>query len=144
MNIHLLVKILAPCLPFFMKIGNKVAEKATKEISENTWNKAQAIWAKLQPKVDDKEAAKEAVTDVANNSSDEDYQAALRVQLKKILESNPELATEITQILTEESTSKAGFTNTNQTVHGNKNQVIGENSGTAINQVNGDVDINNS
>ena len=143
MDISSLVKILAPCLPFLMKIGNKVTEKATQKISENTLNIAKAIWAKLQPKVEEKEAAKEASIDVANNPEDEDYQAALRVQLKKILESNPELATEIKQIIEEKSTGEAGITNIIQNVDGNENQVIGNNSGTVINRVNGDSYINN-
>lgn len=143
MNINLLVKVLAPCLPFLMNIGNKVTEKATKEISENIWNKAKAIWTKLQPKVEEKEAAKEASIDLANNPNDEDYQAALRVQLKKILESNPELAAEVKQILEEKSSGDADITNVTQNVNGNKNQVIGTNDGNAFNQVDGDVNFNN-
>ncbi len=103
MDISLLVKILAPCLPFLMTVGNKAVEGASQKMGEDAWNKAKALWAKLQPKVKAKEAAKEASGDVAQNPEDEDSQAALRVQLKKILSADPELAAEIAQILQSES-----------------------------------------
>lgn len=108
MDISLLVKILAPCLPFLVTLGNKTAEGASQKVGEDIWNKAKAIWGKLQPKVKAKEAAQEAVGDVANNPEDEDYQVALRVQLKKILSADPELAAEITQILEESAPQPAG------------------------------------
>ncbi|MEO0969840.1 MAG: hypothetical protein AAFX80_16295 [Cyanobacteria bacterium J06639_18] len=90
-----------------MTVGNKTMEGASQKVGEDVWKKAKAIWVKLQPKVKAKEAAQEAVRDVTQNPEDEDSQAALRLQLKKILEADPELATEITQILQEESRSSA-------------------------------------
>ncbi|WP_373525619.1 hypothetical protein [Nostoc sp.] len=99
MDIALLVKVLAPCLPFLFNMGNKAVEGASQKVGEDVWNKAKAIWAKLHPKVEAKEAAKEAATDVAQKPEDEDLQASLRVQLKKILEADTALAEEIAQIL---------------------------------------------
>jgi hypothetical protein len=99
MDITLIVKLLAPCLPFLLNVGNKAVEGASQKVGEDVWNKAKAIWAKLQPKVEAKEAAKEAATDVAESPENEDSQASLRVQLKKILEADPTLAAEIAQIL---------------------------------------------
>ncbi|MEH2241108.1 hypothetical protein [Nostoc sp.] len=99
MDIALLVKLLAPCLPFLLNVGNKAVEGASKKVGEDVWIKAKAIWDKLHPKVEAKEAAKEAATDVAQKPEDEDLQASLRVQLKKILEADTALAEEIAQIL---------------------------------------------
>ncbi|MBD2297573.1 hypothetical protein [Nostoc sp. FACHB-190] len=99
MDIALIVKILAPCLPFLLNVGGKVAEGASQKVGEDVWNKAKAIWGKLQPKVEAKEAAKEAAADVAQTPDDEDLQASLRVQLKKILDADTALAEEITKIL---------------------------------------------
>ncbi len=107
MDIALLVKFLAPCLPFLLKVGNKAVEGASEKVGEDVWNKAKAIWAKLHPKVEAKEAAKEAATDVAAKPEDEDLQASLRVQLKKILDADTALAEEIAQIL-QASTNQAG------------------------------------
>jgi hypothetical protein len=107
MDIALLVKFLAPCLPFLLKVGNKAVEGASEKVGEDVWNKAKAIWAKLHPKVEAKEAAKEAATDVAQKPEDEDLQASLRVQLKKILDADTALAEEISKIL-QASTDKPG------------------------------------
>lgn len=99
MEIALIVKFLAPCLPFLLNVGNKAVESASEKLGEDVWNKAKAIWAKLHPKVEAKEAAKEAATDVAESPEDEDLQASLRVQLKKILDADTALAEEIAKIL---------------------------------------------
>ncbi|MHC5732269.1 MAG: hypothetical protein ACYTXY_51075, partial [Nostoc sp.] len=95
MDIALLVKFLAPYLPFLLNVGNKAVEGASKKVGEDVWIKAKAIWDKLYPKVEAKQAAKEAATDVAQKPDDEDLQASLRVQLKKILEADTALAEEI-------------------------------------------------
>ncbi|WP_375467947.1 hypothetical protein [uncultured Nostoc sp.] len=107
MDIALLVKFLAPCLPFLLNVGNKAVEGASQKVGEDVWNKAKAIWAKLYPKVEAKEAAKEAATDVAQKPEDEDLQTSLRVQLKKILEADTALAEEIAKIW-QTSTDKPG------------------------------------
>ena len=99
MDIALIVKFLAPCLPFLLNVGNKAVEGASQKVGEDVWNKAKAIWAKLHPKVEAKEAAKEAAADVAENPENEDLQASLRVQLKKILDADTTLAEEIAKIL---------------------------------------------
>jgi hypothetical protein len=52
MDIALIVKFLAPCLPFLLNFGNKVAEGAYQKVGEDVWNKGKAIWGKLQPKVE--------------------------------------------------------------------------------------------
>ena len=99
MDIALIVKFLAPCLQFLLNVGNKAVEGASQKVGEDVWNKAKAIWAKLHPKVEAKEAAKEAAADVAENPENEDLQASLRVQLKKILDADTTLAEEIAKIL---------------------------------------------
>ena len=99
MDIAVIVKFLAPCMPFLLTMGNKAAEGASQKVGEDVWNRAKAIWDKLWPKVEAKEAAKEAAEDVAKNPDDEDLQVSLRVQLKKILEADTALAEEIAKIL---------------------------------------------
>jgi hypothetical protein len=101
MDIALIVKFLAPCLPFLLNVGNKAVEGASQKVGEDVWSKGKAIWAKLHPKVEAKEGAKEAAADVAQKPEDEDLQASLRVQLKKILDADTGLAEEIAKILQE-------------------------------------------
>ncbi|WP_414579521.1 hypothetical protein [Anabaena sp. CCY 9402-a] len=107
MDIALIIKFLAPCLPFLLATGGKVAEGASQKVGEDVWNKAKAIWGKLQPKVEAKEEAKKAAAAAMQNPGDEDYQAALRAQLKDILKSETALAQEIAKIL-QTSTDKPG------------------------------------
>jgi len=108
MDIAILVKFLAPCLPFLLNVGNKAVEGASQKLGEDVWRKATVVWDKLQPKVEAKEAAIEAAVDVAKNPVDEDSIAALRQQLKKILESDSSLAAEIAKILEESAAQPTG------------------------------------
>lgn len=129
-----LTAFLAPFLPTLMKLGGKVLEgAATKSgetagtsLTENALRKANAIWEKLFPKVEAKESAKEAVEDVAKAPTDEDAQAALRLQLKKILEADPALAEAIAKIMQEDAPDGTLGTQIVQHVTGNQNQVIGQ------------------
>jgi DNA helicase IV len=142
MDIKLLIDLLASCLPFLLSVGNKAVEGASQKVGEDTWNKAKAIWSQLRPKVEDKEAAKEAVEDVAKNPDDRDLQTALRVQLKKILDSDPTLAAKIAQILQEESTTATDSNKIEQyVVDSTDNQVIGSMQGEAkaVRDVHGNV-----
>ncbi|AFZ56378.1 hypothetical protein H6G54_10740 [Anabaena cylindrica FACHB-243] len=122
MDIALIVKFLAPCLPFLLTMGNKAAEGASQKIGEDGWNRAKMIWAKLQPKVEAKEAAKEAAEDVAKNPDDEDLQVSLRVQLKKILEADTALAEEIAKIL-QAGTSDSGSSSVNAQSYDESTQI---------------------
>lgn len=103
MEIALLAKnltlILSPFLPYLLKAGEKTAENIGSKFAEGGWERAQKLWAKLQPKLTAKPAAQEAVQDVANAPEDEDAQAALRQQLKKLLSEDAALATELVEII---------------------------------------------
>ncbi|MCU0568676.1 MAG: hypothetical protein MUF49_19020 [Oculatellaceae cyanobacterium Prado106] len=145
-----LTSFLAPFLPVLLNLGTKAAEAlATKagetvgtQVSENALNKAKAVWDKLHPKVEAKEAAKEAAEDVAKAPDDADSQAALRVQIKKILEADPELAEAIAQILQEPAPDGTPGLQIVQTVTGNNNQVIGQvTGGTLFGNVSGNVSL---
>lgn len=127
MDIALLVKFLAPCLPFLLNVGNKAAEGASQKLGEDVWSKAKNIWGKLQPKVEVKPATLEAAKDVASNPEDEDFQTALRVQLKKLLEQDESLVNEILQIMkTDSSTGTSNIPNIEQ--QGTIHQTAGDNS----------------
>ena len=135
-----LTAFLVPFLPFLMKIGTRATESAAQQFGEDAWNKAKAVWDKLYPRVEAKEAAKEAAEDVANAPDDEDLQTALRVQFKKLLESDPTLAQTIAQILKEDAPDGTPGTQIVQTVTGNQNQIIGQmTGGKAIGTVQGNI-----
>jgi hypothetical protein len=93
---------------------------------------------KLSPKAEAKPAALEAVTDVIKSPDDADYQAGLKIQLKKLIDADPDLADEIAQILAAGSDGISG-SQIVQNVVGHRNQSIGQNYSNAIGNVQGDV-----
>jgi hypothetical protein len=131
-----LTAFISPFLPFLLKLGEKAAEKSTEaaagKFGEAAWSKAQAVWEKLSPPIEAKEAAKETVIDVANHPEDKDLQVALKVQLKKLLEQDESLAKAIAQILQEDAPDGTPGTQIVQNVTGNQNQVIGQVTGGQV------------
>jgi DNA primase len=106
MDITLLVKLLAPCLPFLTGLGQKALEKGAEKLGEQGASGLlplmNRIWEKLHPKVLARSAALEAAEEVAKNVDDEEALATLRRQLREILEApeNAELAAEVAALLT--------------------------------------------
>ncbi|WP_414589586.1 hypothetical protein [Scytonema sp. PCC 10023] len=131
MDVVVLTKFLAPFLPFLMNVGNKVFDGAVAKAGEDAWDKAKAVWAKLQPKVQTKPAALEAAADVAKAPDDEDLQVALRVQLKKLLEQDELLAQEIARIMQENAQGNSGD-KVVQNVTGENNQTLGSVQGSKV------------
>jgi hypothetical protein len=136
MDIATLTAFISPFLPFLLKLGGKAAEKATEsaagKFGEASWAKAQSVWDKLSPKVEAKESAKEAATDVANAPEDEDFQVVLRVQLKKLLAEDEALVGAIAQILQDDAPDGTPGLQIVQNVTGDRNQVIGSVTGGQV------------
>jgi len=88
---------LTPFLPYLLKAGEKAAEEAGTKLGSAAWERAKGLWSRLRPQIEAKPTAQEAVTDAAAAPHDEDAQAALRLQLKKLFTENEELAREIGQ-----------------------------------------------
>ncbi|MBW4596694.1 MAG: hypothetical protein KME46_28285 [Brasilonema angustatum HA4187-MV1] len=145
MDISLLVKFLAPCLPFLLNVGNKAVEGASGKLGEDVWRKATVVWGKLQPKVETKPMAKGAAQELANSPTDADALDTLQKQLKKLLDEDKVLSTEITRLMQsdEEVISKAVNT-FNQTISGNDNVVqnVTGNNSKSIGRVGGNATIN--
>jgi hypothetical protein len=94
-----LTTALAPLLPYLLKAGEKAAEETGKRVAGQSWEWTKTIWTKLKPKVETKPAALQAAKDVAQAPEDEDLQATLRVQLKKLLTEDQSLAEEVSRWL---------------------------------------------
>ncbi len=91
---------LGPLLPYLMaKTGDVAASEAIKAVGKSTWQHARPLWAKLWPKVQANDAAREAAESLAADPHDEDARGQLRVQLKKLLAEDPELAGELARLI---------------------------------------------
>ncbi|HEV7662866.1 MAG TPA: hypothetical protein VGQ62_04970 [Chloroflexota bacterium] len=112
-----LVQILTPFLPYLARAGEAVAP----QVEAHGWEFAQQVWARLNPSVQGKPAAQEAVADLAAQPADEDAQAALRVQLKKLLAEDAELQHSLSTLLSE--AHAAGTVNVD--VSGNRSVGVG-------------------
>lgn len=97
--------LLVPLLPYWLKAGEKAAEEAGKRLGGKAWDKVEALWNKLRPKVEAKPSALEAAQDVAKTPTDADAQAALRMQLRKLLAEDKALAQEIARLMEEARTA---------------------------------------
>jgi thioredoxin-like negative regulator of GroEL len=96
------VAVLAPFLPHLVTAGQRVAEEVGDELGEHGGEIARALWQRLGPRIEAKPASQEAVQDAAANPKDADAQAALRVQIRKLLTEDTALATELTELLNKE------------------------------------------
>jgi hypothetical protein len=137
MEITTLITFLIPFLPTLLKrrgmaVLDKATESAASRIGEAAFSKAEAVWGKLSPKIEANPGVEEAINDVANHPEDEDFQAALRVQLKKLLAMDEELPKEIDRILHEDGADGTSGTQIIQNVTGDRNRVT-----QAISLVNG-------
>jgi hypothetical protein len=136
MDYSALTAFISPFLPYLLETGHKspenFAETGTQKFGEAAWDKAQAIWNRLRPKLEGKASAMEAATDVADHSGDWDLQIALRVQLKKLLDQDEALYNAIAQIFQADTPDISPRTEISQTVRGNRNQVIGQVSGGQV------------
>jgi hypothetical protein len=111
-----LVSILSPFLP-------KLAAGAAGQLQEHGGELARQLWKHLEPKTKNRPALDEAIKDVASAPKDEDSQAALRVQLRKLLQDDPTLRQELDSAL-----QQAGATTTTTvTASGERSVAIGGN-----------------
>jgi hypothetical protein len=86
---------LAPFLPYLVKAGEKIAETAGEKFGSDAWERAKELWGKLQPRMEERPPAMSAAEEVAQAPNDEDAIASLRLQLRKLLQEYPDLASEL-------------------------------------------------
>ena len=90
-----LVQVLTPFLPFLVKAGERIGP----QVEQKGMELASTLWTRLSSQLEKRPAAQEAAADLAKAPSDEDAQAALRVQLRKLLAEDPALQKEIEALL---------------------------------------------
>ncbi len=97
---------------YLAKAGEAVSKKTGEDLYES-----------LKARFSDKPSAQEALTDLANMPDDSDLQAALRVQLKKLLAEDESFATKLQQLLNEAGKTKGGATIIEQIAKDNATQI---------------------
>ena len=98
--------LLAPFLPYLLKGGKAAAKAAFEHVGEKfvdaEWEQADKLFQKIWPKANEKQTAKavieEAAEDIKNDPHSQDARDILRLQLKKLLADDEELAESINNI----------------------------------------------
>ena len=102
------VKALAPALPYLIVAGTEATKEIGKQAGGAAIEAGKKIWHWLQPHADKQPALLDAAKEVAERPDDADAQAALRVQIRKLLQAQPNLVPElgglVTQIATQQNT----------------------------------------
>ena|SRR5437870_4833270 len=90
-----IITFLAPFMRYLVKAGEGFAEEAGRKISDQGWDKAKGLWARLQPELQARPATRELIGSLAKNPTDENSLTALAVQLKNVLAENESLARQV-------------------------------------------------
>jgi hypothetical protein len=98
---------LAPALPYLLPVaaeaGKEVVKSTAVKISEGALNRAQALWRKLWPQLQNKPAAVETARNLAKMPLDDDAQGAFSLQLKKLFAEDGDLAHDVAKMLVDSS-----------------------------------------
>ena len=100
----LIVDIITPALPFLGKVGENIASDAAKKIGSSAWTQALSVWSKLKSEISTNFSLEQSIQDLADNPSDSDAQAALRLQIKKVLSADNQLLQEFNSSFQHQST----------------------------------------
>lgn len=107
---------LQPVLPWLAaKAAEGVAGEAGKKLFGTV---AEKIWRHISPRIQARPEAESALQDFLVDPGDADAQAALRLQIRKLLADDPSLATEVARIL-------EGAKRTDGTVRGDRSVAVG-------------------
>lgn len=94
-----LVMTLAPVLPYLIAGGTEAVKAAGEKVGEGAVEAGRKLWAKLRKPVEESPRALGAAEEVAEAPDDADARAGLRRQLLKILEADPDLASELAKLV---------------------------------------------
>jgi hypothetical protein len=93
------VSTLTPFLPLLVKVGEGAADEAGHGLARGAGAAARSVWRLLRPHLSSRAAARDAVADAAARPQDPDARAALRLQVRKLLEEDPALAARLSRVL---------------------------------------------
>lgn len=88
--------------------GSAVLVRTTDTAADATVSLGQRIVQRLWSREENREGLEQAVDEVAEDPQDEDAQAALRVQVRRILRQDSELAAELARLLPARSFTASG------------------------------------
>ncbi|MFN5764021.1 MAG: hypothetical protein ACK470_06345, partial [Pseudanabaena sp.] len=101
MDIVAVGALISSCLASLLKLGDQAAEITGSKIGQDAWETAKKIWAKIHPKINEKEDAKTATDQLAAKPDSAARKAVFQEELETLLKENQGLAEAIAKILQE-------------------------------------------
>jgi hypothetical protein len=135
----LLISFLGPALGFLLRKGEDAVGDAVKALGSAAWERAQGLWTKLWPRVQEDETARQAAEAVAKDPKDAAAKGALQFRLRALLEADPELATQLGQMLDEAKSAGVMADNGDMIIQGDQRQIADRSSVVAGRDISGDV-----
>ena len=105
-----LTTIIAPFVPYLVRMGERSAEEAGRRLGEGAWEQAKALWGKLGDRLQERPVVIETIREVAEAPDDIDVRAALEVQLRRILAADAALSEEVRRLLADWPAEPGGTT----------------------------------
>jgi hypothetical protein len=116
--------------PYFSKAAGKAAEKAGEALPAALGN----LWTNISKRVSETPSGKEALSDLAQTPDDADAHAAFRIQLRKLLERDPALATEAATVIRSTESYRAQVVGDGAIAQGDGAQAFGAGSTVTFNE----------
>jgi hypothetical protein len=93
------LSLLAPALPYLVKVGTDVTEATRKTLVDKIGKGAADVACKAWSRINGSPSAKEAAVQVAADPKDTEKQIELKVRVKDLLKADSAFATELKQLL---------------------------------------------
>ncbi len=116
--------------PYLAKAGGAILDRATAALPDEAGH----LWDAITKHFEGKPAAAAAATDLAQNASDEDQQAAFALQLKMALKNDPDFAAAVEDLVKKATPAQQGgqtVTFTSGNISGSA-VIIGNNNSTNV------------
>jgi hypothetical protein len=131
--------VLSVLIPYLQKAGDKFAEEIGKSIPENVGK----LYDAIKQRFSKKPIALETMDDLEKKPNDPDLQAALRVQLRKLLDEDAAFAEELRALLSQGSGISISQTGSGS-VATNEGVSAGEQGLAVKGDIEGNITMNNS
>jgi len=91
--------LLTPAMPYLQKAEGEANTEVVRREDARGWERVKVLWQWLQPRLETRPAAMEAVTNLFREPRNPDFQATFRTQLTIILGGDARLASNLTRFL---------------------------------------------
>jgi hypothetical protein len=102
--------VMGPALPGLLsKGGDEIAKSVAGALGKDLWEEAKHLWTRILPVAQHSPGLMEAVEEVAQDPNDQVNIAVLQKELRKALQANMELASDMQQMMANSGANKSYY-----------------------------------